>query len=191
MIISTTDIISNRDWWTYGNVKKYLRPVKEVNMEYFYDIIDVQMVEKMEKIGVLRRRIPLSSLKKGGEQYRIENIMNLIKIHIPYEVNVNNVKKEIKQYERKIRNRHKNHKPSKNKNITHSDILSHLRHNYTNYETIIYDKIDDIIEITKIDKNNLVKKLKKKINLYLIKKCKAWKGGSIWKTKRKKQKSKK
>jgi len=167
MYISMENLLATREWWTYGHVRKYLKPVKYMNEIEYYDYIDISIVETLERLELLKKKMKIDIIKKGGECHRIHNIINWIRVTIPEEIDIQKIIKKIKHHKKSVQHKY-NNRISKKQNSKIA-ILAFIRHNYTNYEDIIYNQIDEIIKISSdIDKNNLIKKLKDNINNSLL-----------------------
>jgi hypothetical protein len=169
MYISLNNILTTRSWWTFGNIRKYLHPIKTEDTIEYYDIDDVIVVETLEDLKILRHNIRLGSIKSGAKN-RNHNIANLIEVVINEDLDIGKAKKKLAKYLKSIKNKFNpevmSHKRTKQK----LNLLSHIRHNYTNYEEIIYYKLDELGKKSSFDKNEVVKILKNIVNISLKKK---------------------
>jgi len=178
MLISTTNLIETRKWWTYGSVKKYLLPKKKIKGNNFYSFDDIIVIEKMEQIKILKRYVSPNMLVRGDIE-EIRNIVRLIHVSYPKEIDLPQLVKKMRSHLKSIKNKFNNSvlntKQIQNKN----SLLAHIRHKHTNYEEIIYHKLDDLVKECDIDKNLLIKELKSSINVHLLKRfpeVRSWKG---------------
>jgi len=166
----TINMILSRNWWDFGKIRKYIKPIKTIDKIEYYDMNDVRIIETMNDLNILSRKVKFGTVKKGGIKYRSQNIANLLDIKIK-NVDLKTAVKKMKRHKKSVRNIYKKKFVDRYTN-PEKNTLAYIRHNYTNYEELIYYGIGDIeknVNVS-IDKNTIVKKLKKLINSIIYQK---------------------
>jgi len=163
MLITINDIIQ-RGWWNYGKIRKYLTQINETKKNNYYNEVDVELIEKLEKAEILRH-IPKNPLQQDNSFE--QNIINMIHINIEENLNIRLIKKKSVKYLKSIKNKYNNKISAPTQNNKQRNLLiSYMRHNYTDYDSI-REKIDNFNFDFEIS-NKLIKLLKIKTNNLLI-----------------------